>query len=384
MNPFGGLDLELLADVIGTGYATWIDPDPTDRHVRTAHGARVVQAPIETVYDATTDFRALSDHVSLLGDPDIRELDDDRVEVRFRAKIGLAVLSLDVGIGYRFRRERPVALHMEEYLGGAFERSELAFHFHVLDADRTLMIMSFTGDIRSLPLIGRVFLSRIPELEVAIEGNMLLIPLMAMSTLAERRSGAPRPGPTLGDPLQDRLTEVLPALEHGLLTVARIGANGDVSDVCSASRIAASPERVWDLVRDPAKLARVVSFVEGGRIVWESADRQDLQVGYKARLGPLRKRYRIQVRAEVDAPTRLHGIEARTDGVPSTYGDYLLAHEGGCIYAHRFATDPKRDWLSRAFLKQHPELERLIAQYPPAMQVWAVRKHLGGPTGEPR
>ena len=60
---------------------------------------------------------------------------------------------------------------------------------------------------------------------------------MAMSALAEQRAGGSREEATVGKPLQDRLEEVEPAL-HGLLTVGRIAGNGDVADVCAATKIA--------------------------------------------------------------------------------------------------------------------------------------------------
>ena len=147
----------------------------------------------------------------------------------------------------------------------------------------------------------------------------------------------------------------------------------------SAARIAAPRQRIWEVVRDPARLGRVVSFIDGGRLKRARPGTLDMELSYKARFGPLRKKYAIRVEATEDPPHRLESTRATTDGEPTVYADVLVADGDATLYAHRFATDLKRDWLSRRFLGQHPELERLIAQYPPMMQVIGLRRHFGKP-----
>lgn len=373
MTPFAGFDLDLLADVIGDGYATWFVTEGSRDRVTTAMGARVVHAPIETVHDAATDFEGISDHIAVLARPDVQSLGGDRLRVRFNASVGLAVFKLRAALEFRFRRERPAALRMEEYLGGTFKSCALDLFFHELTPETTLLTVSFLGDVRSLSGITRYFLSSIPDLGPSIEGNMLLIPLLAMSALSERRHGFTRSRSPAARPLQERLHEVAPLLERGYVTAGQVSGSRLV-DVCSATRLSASPDEVWPLVRDPAWLSRVVSFIDRGRIVSERNGELELELSYKARLGPLRKRYPIRVRAQVGAG-RFDSQSASVAGEPATYGALVVPHGSDTLYAHRVYTDPRRDWLSRAFLKGQPELEQLIAQYPPLLQALALRRH---------
>lgn len=375
--PFGGLPPDVIHDLVGSGYATWVLPHADGKTVIAAHGATVVNAPQERVYDTVTDFEGLPRHLSLLAPSTVRSLGDDRIEVDLEARVGLALFKLSVPLRFRFRKERPHALHHEAYLGGAFQQCAYGMRTWPLEGGRTLLVLSFHGDVRSLGMVARVFLERVPELELAIAGNMVVIPLMALGAIAERAEGRPPAGPTETVPVHERVAagaeELGPALDGGLLTVGRLGLGGTLADVCSVGRVGAPPERLWPVVTDPTRLSRVVSFIDGGK-VGPVAGGLSLELRYKARFGPLRKTYTVAARATAEPPHRLDATVATTDGVPATYGDVLVPDgRGGSIYAHRYSTDLRRDWLSRRFLSAHPELERLIAQYPPMMQLIALQ-----------
>ena len=376
MPAFGGLEPDAIHALIGSGYGTWVETDPTDQRVTDAYGATVVDAPVDHVYEAACDFEGHHRHISLLAPPEVHPLDDSRFVVRLRAQVGLSVIKLSVPLGFRFRADPPHALHMEDYLGGAFNECAFEMRFDALGPERTLLVMRFHGDVRSLGSLTRFFLSRAPELEPAIGGNMVVVAMMAMAKLAGRKETPPDGGPDLS--IEDQLASLGSALGRAFLTVGRLGSDGEIAGVWSAARIGATPERLWPFVRDPGKLAPLLSVVESGYRK-ERPSGAELGLVWKARFGPLRKRYRVKMTTEEETGRRIEGVGVTVDGEPASYGDLLLPDGDGTLYAHRFSTDLKRDWLSRRFLGQHPELERLIAQYPPMMRLIALRRHLGGP-----
>jgi hypothetical protein len=372
---FGGSDPAYLADLIGDGFATWVKVGPNG--VQDAQGAMVVNAPVQTVYGACTDYERLHTFLSLSKRSKYKRLGNGLVDVTFRQRVGLAIFSVGIDLRYELRLDPPHSVVSERYVKGAFTRSEYGAFFCPLDGDRTLLVMRFTGDLDAIGWLSRSFFSRVPELQPAVAGNMVMVPITGLASEAERRSGRariPTPGTTLSDRLDD--AGLAPALKEGVLTVGRLAPDGAVLDACTAARFAQPPETLWPWVNELERLPRLVSFVDHGRSWDDSQGRRHHEIGYKVSFGPLKKRYKLNLTTVAEPPHRLTAVEADTDGVATRYEDRIAADGTGSRYCHLSQFDLRRDWLTKKFLASHSELERLIGTYPSFVRVQTLYSHL--------
>ncbi len=373
------MDLTELGRLVRGGYATWADTDAEDRKCTTAQAAVVVNAPVQTVYDTATDFANFHTFVSLSKPSKVTQLGPDRQRVTFRQRVGLAILSVGIDLTFEMRLESNRRVVCERYVDGAFSTALFAMDFRAVDLETTLLIVTFFADMRSLGWLARAFLSRLPELELAIAGNVPIIPASAIADEAERRAGTS----ALRGPPAKALTEALvdksvgPAVRHGLLTVGRLDAKGEILDIASATRIRATPERIWPSIVDPTLRQAYVSVIDRGKVKRKTADRVAFSYSYVVRFGLLRKRYTTTVDARYQAPNWLEADRADTDGRAARYADHLVADGDETLLCHTYWADLKTDWLSKRFLSSHPEMERLIGTYPPFILVRAIREHFG-------
>ncbi len=379
---FGGLPHDVLAGLTRGGFATWMDFGERDGKATTAQGALVVNAPIQTVYETTTDFANFHKFVSLSKPSTVVQLGPNRQRVTFRERIGLAILSVGIDLTLELRLEAPNRVICERYVDGSFSSAFFEMDFVDLGDETTLMIVTFFADMRSLGWLPRVFLKRLPELEMAIGGNVPILPATAFAEAAEKRAG--RTALTGPPPLALHSSMTAPgmpeALRKGLLTVGRKDASGEILDVASASYIPIKPEALWPTILDPAVRQNFVSIVDRGKILQKTADRVKFTYSYVVRIGLLRKRYTTTVDAAYVAPTgeqmgTLVADRADTDKRPAQYADHLLPEGEGTLLCHTYWADLKSDWLTKRFLTAHTEMEHLIATYPPFILVRAVRGH---------
>jgi len=379
---FGGMEPSALAALLRGGFATWIDTDAADAECTAAQAAVVVNAPIETTFATATDFGCFHQFVSLSKPSQIEHLGPNRQRVTFRQRIGLAFLSVGIDLTFEMRLEPPHRLICERYVDGAFSTALFAMDLVALDEESTLLFVTFLADMRSLGWLVRAFLKRLPELETAIAGNVPILPATAFAAEAERRAGRRAlvgpPAKELHEAIADG--SAAPALKNGLLTVGRLDDRGEICDMSSATRIRATPARVWPSVVDPKVRQDIVSIVDRGKIKRKTADRLVFTYSYVVRIGPLRKRYTTTVEARYRAPEAgqdgfLVAERGDTDGRPIQYADHLVADGDGAILCHTYWADLKTDWLSKRFLSSHPEMERLIGTYPPFILVRGIREH---------
>lgn len=381
MAIFGGMQVDAIARFTGSGMATYVELEDTPRKVRDAQCAVVVRAPIAQVFDTATDFSHTHEFVSLSKRSKIKPLGPNRFDVTFRQRIGLSLISIGLDMRFRMRLERPHAVHCEEYLGGTMPTATYAMRFEALDESTTLMVFTLHGDLTTMRWLSRVFTRYVPELSAAVPANIVVIPGTAIAAEAERRAGftggrAPPP-PPITEAIEDPAVQQVLRGGRTVLSLQRLDAQGDLIDVGSATRLAATPERVWDRITDPVALARHVSYIQGGEITRRGPGRIDYDVGMAVRAGPLRKTYRLRLDAQVVEARRLEATRCRTNQVPTVYGEALVPDGDGTLYGHTYYADLKKDGLLKRFMSSHPEFERLLASYPPFIRVFALREAFG-------
>ncbi|MBI2568607.1 MAG: hypothetical protein HYV63_16415 [Candidatus Schekmanbacteria bacterium] len=379
---FGGTPYEEVAEIASNGFATWVDTDDKDQEGIVAHGAMLVDAPVDIVFNTVTDFESSHKFIPVARPGKILERNGSSVTVKLSQGIGMGIVSFGLEEVFRLRLHPPTWIECEEYVKGPFERASFELYLFPI-GDRTLTVLSFISDLRALHWLTSLFFVHQPEIEFAIAANMLLIPLSGYAAESERRAaaGAPRRSRQPARALWDALGagKLAPAVRHGYLTACRLDLRGNIVDVASATKVGASRPDVWRVTADPAYLCEMLSFVTDGRIVARDHRTLTSEVTYRIKIGPFSRQYRLRRRARYEEPAWLEAEEAHIEGQPATEADYLYDEGSNTLLCHVYYSDIKRDWLSGMFLKKHPEFERLICTYAPIIRVRAMRTRFGAP-----
>ena len=147
--------------------------------------------------------------------------------------------------------------------------------------------------------------------------------------------------------------EVVAASRDPLVRVI-VGPNDDPQGAVSAVRVAATPARVWEIIRDveayPSRIHMIERcHVEGDRLTMRLAFRIALftaRFGYTARLA-IDEGRSLEVRYESGEP---RDLRLRFDVVPAPAGDATL------LYVASGYDITTLGWLVKLFLKHHPEI----------------------------
>ncbi len=147
--------------------------------------------------------------------------------------------------------------------------------------------------------------------------------------------------------------EVVAASRDPLVRVL-VGPNDDPRGAVAAVRVAATPERVWEIIRDveayPSRIHMIEKCkVEGDRLTMRLAFRIALftaRFGYTATLTRDEGRS-LDVRYESGEP---RDLRLRFDIVPSPAGDATLLYVASSFDLSTLG------WLVKFFLKHHPEI----------------------------
>ena len=379
---FGGADPTELAELVRNGFATWIDTDDNDETPIMAQGAALARAPIETVFATATDFERVHEFVRASLKNEILSRSSDELVVKLRQGVGLGFVSVGIEEVFRLRLHPPTAVTCEAYVRGTFSRATFEVHLHPITDDETLVVISFIANLRDLGRMATLFFKHQPEVEFAASGNILLVPALAIAQEAEARSGR-RPGPDRGVsvPLWEALArgELAAPLGHGYLTAGRFDRAGQILDIASATRLGAPREKVWKVAEDPASLRDVLPVLKEGGLRKKKGDRLDSDLTYRVRIGKVSRRYEFRRHARFVEPEHIESIEATMTGHPAKQADFLFEDGPNTVLCHMYYTDIKRDWLSRIFLKAHPEFECVISMYAPVIVARGMRLRFGAP-----
>ena len=337
------------------------------------------EADAETVYDTVTDFEGLHEYGHMTLPAKIQRLADDRIRIDMSQGLRFGFIKVGLHENFELRLDRPRSVRTERYLGGSFDDARFDAWCFALEHGRTLLVCGFLADLSSVGWMAKVFFKHQPELAFAITGNVPVVPIYTWAEEAERRARRTR---TLqpGIPLWEILGEgaLRPALAHGYLTVGRFR-RGQIEDIATAARVAATRDECWDLIRHPERFASLLSFVERGRADEPRPGVLTTEIDYLVKVGPLKRRYAIRRTNRSEGEHALVCTHGTADGQPLVAGEYLFDDGDQTVYCHRYFTDIKKDRISSFFLKRHPELERLIATYAPSITVRAIRRALGAP-----
>ncbi len=379
---FGGMNLEDLAVLVDNAFASWTVTDSGDEKAQVSQCALLVNAPVQTVYETAVDFENQHRFVSIGLRSRVHRRDERGVEVTLRQGFGLPFLSVGLEERFRLRLEPPHAVRFEAYLGGTFKSARYEMFCYPVTGDRTLFLLSFIADFRSLWWLDRFFLTHQPELEFALAANVPVIPASEIVKEAERRAGRK---PAAGGPPSIALWDAIEQgrlngpLERGYLTLGRFDNAGEVLDMACAARFGLDLEALWEAVIDPETLVEAVSFVETGETLERTERRLRTRLGYHVRLGPLGRRYEMVLDADVVPHRSILGRKALLNGLVVKQGNYFFPAGDEAILCHLFHTNLRQDWLMRLFLRNHEEFARVIATYGAVIVVRALRTYLGGP-----
>ncbi len=380
---FGGTDIEEVARLVENGFVTWTDTGDKDEKAVVSQSALLVNAPLDIVFQTAVDFENHHKFISIGRRARVDRHDGRAIEVTLRQGFGLPFLSVGLEERFRLRIEPPGAVLFDAYLGGSFKEAHYEMFCFPLSRDRTLFILSFTADFRSLWWLDRFFLGYQPELEFGLAANVGVIPASEIVEEAERRAGrTPAAGGSPSISLWDAIGQgmLAPALEHGYVTLGRFDGRGEVMDMACAARLGLDREAAWNAVSDPQTLVKAVSFVEKGKTVERTDSRLRTELGYRVRLGPLSRTYEMILDADLEPMTWIRGRHARLNGLEVKHGNFFASAGPDTIFCHLFHTNVRQDWLMRLFLRNHEEFARVIATYGAVIVVHALRKYLGGPT----
>lgn len=378
---FGGMEPTVLAEVLGGGFATWVDTDASDARIVTAQGAMMIRAPLETAFSAVSDFEGVHRFMGVSRPAQILERSGDDMVVKLKQGIGLGPFSLGLSQKFRFRLRRPEAVECVGYLEGPFKDATLAWSLHPIDEARTLLRMTFVCDLTELGGLIQKFFDKQPEIAFAASANVVVVPLLAYVQESERRAHGRvmrrEPSPPIKDLVASGHLDV--PLRHGYLTLGMLDPEGMLLDVASLTRVGATLEKVWPAIEDPAVLKEVISFVSKGTVRRSATRELHQELEYTIRFGLLKKRYRYVRHAEAEPPTQVRTLKADLDGIPVTQTEHLWEAGGETTVCHMSRMDMKQDWFANLFLRQHPEFECLIGTYSPAVFVRSVRRLHGPP-----
>ncbi|MFC1705188.1 hypothetical protein ACFL59_00015 [Planctomycetota bacterium] len=378
---FGGTDPAELAALVRNGYATWIDTDESDGTPVAAHGAVLARAPIDTVFELVADFEGAHKFIRASRRNKILSRTGNEIVVRLRQGIGLGILSIGLEEVFRLRLHPPTAITCEEYIKGSFTRATYEVLLHRVGPSETLIVLSFLSDLGSLGRLAKLFFRHQPEVEFAASANILLVPLLAFVSEAERRIGRETSRVEESVPLWEAVREgqIAPALRHGYVTAGRFNRGGEIHDVTCATRLGASRSDVWKVVADTGQLRDILPVVVGGQLLNQRDNQLESELTCRVKIGPFTKHYTFRRQARFQKPDWIKATVASMNGHPVTQADYLFDDGPNTTVCHMYFTDMKTDWLSRIFLKSHPEFECVISAYPPTIVVRGFRLRFGAP-----
>jgi hypothetical protein len=379
---FGGIPLAELVALVGRGFATWLDTDPTDAHLTRTQTAMRVCAPADITFDTVVDFARMHEYGALSLPGTVKQLAPGRVEVKLSQGLRFGFLKLGLEETLELQIERPHRVRTLAYRGGSFSSVSLSVDVLPVDARSCVLVVGFLADLQSVGLMASAFFRHQPELEFAITGNVPLVPTFTWVQETERRVRANRsslPEATALSALVS-LGSLEAPLRHGYLTQGRLHTTGAIRDMASAARLRGGPAGPWGVLTDPARISRALSFVEHGKATPGPAGTNQTELDYVVKVGPFRKRYEIRRTNKIDAGKSMVATKATADGVALDVADHLFPRGENTVYCHRYYTDIKRDRIAAFFLKRHPEFERLICTYSPTLAVRAMREIIGAPT----